>query len=101
MTVGEIALTANPWISGTRAAGWYGPVEVKQPVAGRCWEDAIDSVLEEAAAQARALGPNAVLNVEINVSPFAQRNGEPCPTIELKGTAAKLEPLFAGFEVAL
>lgn len=101
MRVGEVLLTIHPWVSGCRADGWYGPVEFELPVRGKCWEEAIDIVLETAAAQARDLGGNAVLNLEIHVSPFAVRDGEPCPTIGIKGTAAKIEPLFAGFEVAL
>lgn len=96
MRVGDVILTADTWVSGARAQGWYGPVDFELPVRGQCWEEAIDTVLETAAAQCRALGGNAVCKVEIHVSPFAVRNGEPCPTIGIKGTIANLEPLFRG-----
>lgn len=91
MQSGEILLSVHPWVSGCRADGWYGPVEVELSVQGMCWEGAIDAVLEEAAEQARKLGSNAVLNLEINVYPFREGGAR----VSLKGTAAKIAPLFA------
>lgn len=97
MHSGEILLSVHPWVTGTRACGWYDVVELHHAVSGKCWEDAIDGILNAAADRARDIGGNAVVGVEIFVDPFHEGGA----TIHLKGTIAKLESLFAGIEVCL
>lgn len=93
---GDIILSASPWIGGTRAAGYWEPLKIERTVRGISWEEAIDGLLESAAQSARDLHCNAVVSVQIHVDPYHKDGGH----IVLEGTPARLEPLFAGVEVA-
>ena len=72
------------------------PIQVSRKVTAVSWEEAVDSVLEEAAQQARDRLCNAIVGIEITCDPYHRDGG----VIELVGTAAKLEALFGGPFVA-
>ena len=99
----EVELYDKPWVGGTRAAAYFGPIM------GECflpddenidrsdsWSKAVLELLEKLRAMASVLGANSVVGVEVTLDPFAL-----CPTTGEKGlkllavgTAALLEPLF-------
>lgn len=95
MTSRQVILTIEPWVNGTRMQSYWGPLLLNITVTGASWEEGIDSILEAAAEAARARGCNAVVGIEIECDPYHKNGGR----IELKGTVAQLEPLFADVTV--
>ncbi len=87
---GEVEIFTSPWVSGTRAASYYGPVMVEL-VCEADWEENILAIVEQLRERARDLGANAVVGFELTLDPFYG------PGSSLKmlatGTAAKLEVL--------
>lgn len=90
MKVGDVLLTDHAWVAGANVRAVYGQFTVEMPVNGKSWEDAIDGILETAAARARVLGGNAVTSVQISIDPYRG------PAIALSGTAVSIESLYAG-----
>ena len=95
MTTEEVVFTHSPWLAGTRTVGWYGSIHVLHKVVGVSWEEGIDAAMAIAADKARVMHGNVVMNMEIACDPYSKGGG----LIELTGTVAKMEPLFAGVEV--
>lgn len=59
----------NPWIGGKAGRAFYGPIKHETIFVGvgPCWADAIHNALSDLAAQAKGLGANAVLGLEMSV----------------------------------
>ena len=99
----DVELYTSPWVSGTRAAAYFGPISSElfledDAVEDRseAWAKAERELLESLRDKARTLGANAVVGLEVTLDPFA-RSGENDATglrLHAVGTAAKLEPLF-------
>ena len=99
----DVELYTSPWVSGTRAAAYFGPISSElfledNAVEDRseAWTKAERELLESLRDKARTLGANAVVGLEVTLDPFA-RSAETDKTglrLHAVGTAAKLEPLF-------
>ena len=96
-----VQLYDSPWVSGTRAVAYFGPILcelfVEDGVDDRteAWEKAEGQLLEALRDKAQALGANAVVGFEVTLDPFAKsKTGAAGLSLQAVGTAAKLEPLF-------
>ena len=99
----DVELYTSPWVSGTRAAAYFGPISselflLDDSVKDRseAWSKAERELLESLRDKARSLGANAVVGLEVTLDPFA-RSADGASTglrLHAVGTAAKLEPLF-------
>ncbi len=102
-TESDVELYTSPWVSGTRAAAYFGPISSELFLPDDSLEDRTEAwiraereLLESLRDKARTLGANAVVGLEVTLDPFA-RNEEKDGTglhLHAVGTAAKLEPLF-------
>ena len=102
----KVDLYASPWVSGTRADAYYGPISVERYFPnslgrGSELDDLISASEEELRALARALGANSVIGVEVTFDPFFDfpplHPGMPVGRalrIHLVGTAARLVPAY-------
>jgi uncharacterized protein YbjQ (UPF0145 family) len=99
----DVELYTSPWVSGTRAAAYFGPISAElfledSLVEDRteAWSKAERELLESLRDRARALGANAVVGLEVTLDPFARKGDTDATGLRLHavGTAAKLEPLF-------
>ena len=100
----DVELYTSPWVSGTRAAAYFGPISSElflpdDSVEDRsaAWTRAERELLESLREKARTLGANAVVGLEVTLDPFAQSCDNEKDTglhLHAVGTAAKLEPLF-------
>jgi uncharacterized protein YbjQ (UPF0145 family) len=99
----EIQLYTSPWVSCTRAAGYFGPIARQMFLEYGSGEDreeacykALTELLEGIRTHAHDLGANAVVGLEITFDPFAVHPKSGCSGLSLYavGTAAKLEPLL-------
>jgi hypothetical protein len=99
----DVELYTSPWVSGTRAAAYFGPISSELFLAddpemdrGEAWSKAERELLESLRDKARRLGANAVVGLEVTLDPFAQHteSGHKGLRLYAVGTAAKLEPLF-------
>jgi len=99
----EVELYTSPWVSGTRAAAYFGPISSElflpdDSVDDRveAWTKAERELLESLREKARSLGANAVVGLEVTLDPFAREEEKDATGLRLHavGTAAKLEPLF-------
>ena len=99
----DVELYTSPWVSGTRAAAYFGPISSElfledNSVSDRsaAWAKAERELLESLRDKARTLGANAVVGLEVTLDPFAQSAATQATGLRLHavGTAAKLEPLF-------
>ena len=99
----EVELYTSPWVSGTRAAAYFGPISSElfledDSVDDRveAWTRAEKELLESLREKARSLGANAVVGLEVTLDPFAKAEEKDTTGLRLHavGTAAKLEPLF-------
>jgi hypothetical protein len=99
----EVELYTSPWVSGTRAAAYFGPISSElflpdDSVDDRveAWTKAERELLESLREKARSLGANAVVGLEVTLDPFAREEEKDVTGLRLHavGTAAKLEPLF-------
>jgi hypothetical protein len=99
----DVELYTSPWVSGTRAAAYFGPISSElfledDPETDRsdAWSKAERELLESLRDKARTLGANAVVGLEVTLDPFAQAKDSDRKGLRLYavGTAAKLEPLF-------
>ncbi len=99
----DVELYTSPWVSGTRAAAYFGPISAElfledNSVEDReeAWGKAERELLESLRDKARGLGANAVVGLEVTLDPFAhdEKNDATGLRLHAVGTAAKLEPLF-------
>lgn len=98
----EVELYTSPWVSGTRAAAYFGPISSElfledELVDDRsaAWSKAEQELLASLRDKARGLGANAVVGLEVTLDPFARSSaGSSGLRLHAVGTAAKLEPLF-------
>jgi len=99
----DVELYTSPWVSGTRAAAYFGPISSElfledDSVEDRteAWSKAERELLESLRDKARSLGANAVVGLEVTLDPFARSAENEATGLRLHavGTAAKLEPLF-------
>ena len=99
----DVELYTSPWVSGTRAAAYFGPISSElfledESVEDRteAWTKAERELLESLRDKARSLGANAVVGLEVTLDPFARHSDTEATGLRLHavGTAAKLEPLF-------
>ena len=99
----DVELYTSPWVSGTRAAAYFGPISSElfledDSVKDRseAWTKAERELLESLRDKARSLGANAVVGLEVTLDPFARLADTDTTGLRLHavGTAAKLEPLF-------
>ena len=100
----DVELYTSPWVSGTRAAAYFGPISSELFLADdsvedrtTAWMRAERELLESLRDKARTLGANAVVGLEVTLDPFAQSTNSSEGTglrLHAVGTAAKLEPLF-------
>ena len=99
----DVELYTSPWVSGTRAAAYFGPISSELFLEdesvedrGEAWSKAERELLEALRDKARSLGANAVVGLEVTLDPFARHPETEATGLRLHavGTAAKLEPLF-------
>lgn len=83
-----VELYTSPWVSGTRAAAYFGPVMCKVKHRND-WDRTLDRAIFGVQRIAARLGANSVVGVEMTIDPFA----EP-PLVTIIGTAATLESMF-------
>ena len=102
-TEDDVELYTSPWVSGTRAAAYFGPISSELFLEDDSVEDRVEAwtcaereLLESLREKARSLGANAVVGLEVTLDPFAQDGEKETTGLRLHavGTAAKLEPLF-------
>jgi hypothetical protein len=93
--VGGIHLHSGPWVSGMRAAAYFGclPHSIHR-TRGCDVEEALAELLEGLADKARALGANAVAGVELSIDPWAWLGDVACVHLHVVGSSARLEPLY-------
>ena len=92
----EVAIYASPWVPGFKAIFYRGLIETKDLVPWSEGQQENDAVVlgmyEELAAEARALGCNAIVGFEIAIDPFENSAGRAVMRVELSGTAVQLQP---------
>ncbi len=99
----DVELYTSPWVSGTRAAAYFGPIsselfleDASVEDRSAAWTKAERELLESLRDKARGLGANAVVGLEVTLDPFARCAETDATGLRLHavGTAAKLEALF-------
>jgi predicted component of type VI protein secretion system len=99
----DVELYTSPWVSGTRAAAYFGPIsselfleDASVEDRSAAWATAERELLESLRDKARGLGANAVVGLEVTLDPFARCAETDATGLRLHavGTAAKLEALF-------
>jgi hypothetical protein len=103
-----VSFYSSPWPGGVRASLYFGPISADVFVPDRTrdrvyrWEAATDEALEVLVEQARVLGANAVVSLQIDLDPFALSplTRESGLRIRATGTAARLEPSWPRQRVA-
>jgi hypothetical protein len=83
-----VSLYSSPWITGTRATAYFGPITSNSFFAAD-WDTTIRAGIENLQKSASILGANAIVGVEITIDPFTDP-----PLLTIIGTAAELVPLF-------
>lgn len=100
---GGIQLFPNPWVAGTRAAAYFGPVscalflvEVSAVERPEAWYRVECELLDALRSKIEALGANAGVGLEVTADLWAE-DGEGRKGLRLHAvcTAARLEPLYA------
>lgn len=98
-----VALFTSPWVSGLKAASYFGPISVElwaddgvESEREAAWVKAEAKLLEKLREKAFQLGANAVVGLDITLNPFAVHSVTNVPGLYLHavGTAAKLEKVF-------
>lgn len=98
-----MGLYTSPWVSGTRAAAYFGPISSylfvqDKPKGGRraVWDRAMNELLSNLRDNAFSLGANAVVGLEVSADPFgiSKESEEPGLALYAIGTAARLEDLW-------
>lgn len=98
----DVSLWTTPWVSGTRAAAYFGPVNVEVFSASpkssknntRRLNGAMSKLLRNLQDKAYKLEANAVVGIEVTIDPFAEEKGKDGVRFNVIGTAARLEPLL-------
>jgi hypothetical protein len=99
----EFEFYTSPWVSGTRAAAYFGPVTAEiflddDSILDReeDWMKAERELLEVLRDKAKALGANAVVGFEMTLDPFAYNKETGATGLRLYavGTSTRLEALF-------
>ena len=100
----DVELYTSPWVSGTRAAAYFGPISSELFLPDDSLEDrtaawirAERELLESLRDKARTLGANQRVEFGLRQQDDADQNEEKDGTglrLHAVGTAAKLEPLF-------
>ncbi len=93
----EVRLYTSPWVSGTRASSYFGPITVKRfvpSIFSHDWEKGIDEAVLELQAKAKKLGANSIVGIVLELDPHAKEEGTPGLHVSIVGTAAVLERLF-------
>lgn len=86
----DIHLYTSPWVNGTRAANYFGPVGSKVTYEKSSeLGNAIVKACDEITATCSVMGGNAVVGVEITIDPFSDE-----PYVHIAGTSALLVSLF-------
>ena len=86
----DIHLYTSPWVSGTRAENYFGPVHARvEYEKTRELEDAIIAAFNSIQKQCSVLGGNSLVGVEITIDPFSTP-----AFVAIVGTGAKLVSLF-------
>lgn len=86
----DIHLYTSPWVTGTRADGYYGALAANAYYEKSSeLENAIITAFCDIQKQCSALGGNSLVGVEVTIDPY----GDP-PYVHVVGTGAKLVPLF-------
>ena len=96
----EVSLYTSPWVSGTRAAAYFGPLNVElfspNPKDQKNNERRLNRYMQKLVKglqdKAYKLGANAVVGLEITIDPFAEEGNKKGVRFLVVGTAAKLEP---------
>lgn len=87
----DVHLYTSPWVSGTRASAYFGPLSTRTDVGdGEELDTVFNRIFDEAQRMAATLGANSIVGVELIIDPYAVP-----PYVSLTGTAAHLVPLFA------
>ena len=99
----DVVICTEPWVSGTCAAAYFGPVsfelflpDVDVEDRAEAWGRAEIELRASVCDKARAFGANYVVGFEVTLDPFAEA-GEPARKglrLHAIGTAAKLIPLW-------
>ena len=99
----EVEVFTSPWVSGTRAAAYFGPISATKFVPNDKdgnsnpdeWQEAQLQVIRDLQDKSLELGGNAVVGVDITANPFfTDTDGVKGLLLEIMGTSAILEPLF-------
>lgn len=98
---GEVSLHSSPWVSGTRAHSYFGPLNLHvfvadEPVASRARrpDRRVRELLADARAEVRERGGNALVGIEVEADPFAEVRSSHGTRVTIMGTVARLEPLW-------
>lgn len=87
----DVEINPAPWVSGTRAQAYYGPLTVELTFSTMNeFELNLNKALCEIRAAASNGGANYLVGFEMVIDPF----GESGIMLKLVGTAAHLVPLF-------
>lgn len=94
----EITFSASPWISGTRAAAYFGPTGVERVLPEAEREDLydfLDETFDLLVDKVQAIGGNALVGLEFSLDPFVYNDdGSVDIGVKIVGTGAKLESVF-------
>lgn len=97
-SVDGVEIYYSPWVPGTRAVGYFGPIAVSLflPYPVDDTEGGIDQLLQLLKEKAVGLDKDAnyVVGVDVSVDPFQRKDGKEGLLLWADGTVAKLEPLF-------
>ena len=93
-----VEIYAEPYVSGTRAVEYYGPVSSVGFASYAEQVASLDNValafLPDLQRATSVLGGNVVLGCDLAMDPFALKDGELGLGWSALGTAARLEPLW-------
>jgi hypothetical protein len=88
---GDVTLHSSPWITGTRAQSYLGPITTThRGITTETFARRLTAAYKTLERKAAKLGANAVVGVETIIDPWADKGIQ----IRIVGVAAKLEPLF-------
>ena len=97
----DVEVYTSPWVSGTRAAAYFGPVSTAIFLADEDTEDRVKDwlrleleLMDSIKQKAHNLGANAIVGIEVTLDPFAEQEGKVGLRLHAVGTAARLESLF-------
>ncbi len=93
----DVGLYTGCWVTGTKAVQYFGPIKCERFLAdaevgdrAHAWYIAEVELLESLRFQARELGANAVVGLEVTTDPFATLDDVVGLHLHAVGTAALL-----------